>query len=174
MVPLRMARPPKGALRPSRSAGIRLTVSSCPQGVKKPYNPILGEYFDCSYVVNDNIHIRYIAEQVSHHPPMSAFHVECKEKNFSMDGHYYPKSRFLGNSVARLGTYPSIPRSILRCQEPASDLLLWIAAAQHRRGFCDYPSEERQREVSIHVADCLRPRDPVWTSRDGARWKDRR
>jgi len=35
---------------------------------KKPYNPIIGETFHCSWKVRDDI-VRYTAEQVSHHPP---------------------------------------------------------------------------------------------------------
>jgi len=37
----------------------------------KPYNPILGEVFRCTFEHEDST-TEYIAEQVSHHPPMSA------------------------------------------------------------------------------------------------------
>lgn len=41
---------------------------------KKPYNPIIGETFHCSWDVNDSEtsssnRLIYTAEQVSHHPP---------------------------------------------------------------------------------------------------------
>ncbi|KAF6766276.1 hypothetical protein DFP72DRAFT_866087 [Ephemerocybe angulata] len=44
-----------------------------PKGVKKPYNPVLGEFFRCRYDYPDGSQGWYIAEQVSHHPPISAF-----------------------------------------------------------------------------------------------------
>lgn len=40
-------------------------------GVKKPYNPVLGEYFRCRYEYSNGTVGFYIAEQVSHHPPIS-------------------------------------------------------------------------------------------------------
>lgn len=84
---------------------------------KKPYNPILGEIFRCHWSLpqvadsepsvpnipipwcsqNDII---FLAEQVSHHPPISAFYVECGAKKISFNGHIYTKSSFLGVSVA--------------------------------------------------------------------------
>ena len=41
--------------------------------VKKPHNPMLGELFQCSFEVKNDLteqstKIRFIAEQVSHHP----------------------------------------------------------------------------------------------------------
>lgn len=39
---------------------------------KKPYNPIIGETFHCSWKVQENNqthYVHYTAEQVSHHPP---------------------------------------------------------------------------------------------------------
>lgn len=74
------------------------------RGVKKPYNPILGETFEASYTVPETgTKIIYFAEQVSHHPPISALHGHIPAKNIVIDGYYYPKSRFLGNSAASLG-----------------------------------------------------------------------
>eukprot|EP00762_Andalucia_godoyi_P000835 ANDGO_03739.mRNA.2 Oxysterol-binding protein homolog C23B6.01c len=74
------------------------------QGVKKPYNPILGETFEASYTIPESgAKIHYFAEQVSHHPPISAIHGHIPAKNIVIDGYYYPKSRFLGNSAASLG-----------------------------------------------------------------------
>lgn len=39
-----------------------------PKGVKKPYNPVLGEFFRCTYQYADGSKGIYVAEQVSHHP----------------------------------------------------------------------------------------------------------
>ncbi|KAG9104509.1 hypothetical protein FRC06_001890 [Ceratobasidium sp. 370] len=52
-----------------------------PKGVKKPYNPVLGEFFRCRYDYPDGTQAFYIAEQVR------------------IVGELRPKSKFLGNSV---------------------------------------------------------------------------
>lgn len=59
----------------------------------KPFNPILGETYE---MVNHN-GISFIAEQVSHHPPMSAGHAE--NEHFIYDVTSKLKTKFLGNSV---------------------------------------------------------------------------
>ncbi|CAH0551346.1 unnamed protein product [Brassicogethes aeneus] len=82
---------------------------------KKPYNPILGEVFRCHWnVAPENCEesvddgpvpwckrnqLTFIAEQVSHHPPISAFYAEHYEKRISFNAHVYTKSKFLGLSV---------------------------------------------------------------------------
>lgn len=71
-----------------------------PKGVKKPYNPILGEFFRCRYDYPDGTHGFYIAEQVSHHPPISAFFYTSPANHVSIRGELRPKSKFLGNSVS--------------------------------------------------------------------------
>ncbi|KAI0791814.1 hypothetical protein C8Q75DRAFT_814858 [Abortiporus biennis] len=71
-----------------------------PKGVKKPYNPILGEFFRCRYDYPDGTKGFYIAEQVSHHPPVSAFYYFSPENKVAIYGELRPKSKFLGNSVS--------------------------------------------------------------------------
>jgi len=71
-----------------------------PKGVKKPYNPILGEFFRCRYDYQNGTQGFYIAEQVSHHPPISAFFYISPENRVKIVGELRPKSRFLGNSVS--------------------------------------------------------------------------
>jgi len=71
-----------------------------PKGVKKPYNPILGEFFRCRYDYANGTHGFYIAEQVSHHPPISAFFYISPANRVSIIGELRPKSKFLGNSVS--------------------------------------------------------------------------
>ena len=63
--------------------------------VAKPFNPLLGETFE--YYDPTRKSYRYVAEQVSHHPPISASFCETNEWSFSMDQQV--KSRFLGNSI---------------------------------------------------------------------------
>ncbi|XP_074201452.1 oxysterol-binding protein-related protein 10 isoform X3 [Camelus bactrianus] len=92
---------------------------------KKPYNPIIGETFHCSWEVpkdrvkprrtaphapaghehpladepSKNYKLRFVAEQVSHHPPISCFYCECKEKRLCVNTHVWTKSKFMGMSV---------------------------------------------------------------------------
>ncbi|XP_067122060.1 oxysterol-binding protein-related protein 8 isoform X6 [Centruroides vittatus] len=74
-----------------------------PKGLKKPYNPILGETFRC-YWKHPNTGSRtfYIAEQVSHHPPVSAFYVTNRQDGFCICGSILAKSKFYGNSLSAI------------------------------------------------------------------------
>lgn len=73
-----------------------------PQGVKKPYNPLLGEFFRCKWPMGDNSTTYYIAEQVSHHPPISSFYATNRKEGFIVNGTMQPRSKFLGTSVASI------------------------------------------------------------------------
>ncbi|XP_077938913.1 oxysterol-binding protein-related protein 5 isoform X1 [Gasterosteus aculeatus] len=74
-----------------------------PKGLKKPYNPILGETFRCCWLhpQTDSCTF-YIAEQVSHHPPISAFYVCNRKDGFSISGSILAKSKFYGNSLSAI------------------------------------------------------------------------
>ncbi|KAJ3026960.1 UNVERIFIED_CONTAM: hypothetical protein HDU68_004748 [Siphonaria sp. JEL0065] len=73
-----------------------------PKGVKKPYNPVLGEFFRCTWKLPDSSTSYYICEQVSHHPPISTYAYINPHHQFHISGDLRPKSRFLGNSAATL------------------------------------------------------------------------
>ncbi|KAL8623993.1 hypothetical protein ACOMHN_040619 [Nucella lapillus] len=91
---------------------------------KKPFNPIIGETFACSWLVprerasiaapprspvgaegnkdsrgHQYLRLEYQAEQVSHHPPVSAFYFECPQKKICMNASIWTKSRFMGMSI---------------------------------------------------------------------------
>ncbi|KAG5839090.1 hypothetical protein ANANG_G00201240 [Anguilla anguilla] len=74
-----------------------------PKGLKKPYNPILGETFRCCWLhpQTDSCTF-YIAEQVSHHPPISAFYVCNRKDGFCIHGSILAKSKFYGNSLSAI------------------------------------------------------------------------
>jgi len=61
--------------------------------IAKPFNPMLGETFE--YISVDGQY-RYISEQVSHHPPISACF--CESPGWEYMGCVDAKSRFLGRS----------------------------------------------------------------------------
>lgn len=102
-----------------------------PKGVKKPYNPILGEF--CRYAWqhadhtdanNSNTHNEksahhgsktfYVGEQVSHHPPISAFYCSNRQAGFVIAGSILFKSKFYGTTVGTilegLGTLYLLPQ----------------------------------------------------------------
>ncbi|XP_069006739.1 oxysterol-binding protein-related protein 1 isoform X1 [Embiotoca jacksoni] len=62
----------------------------------KPFNPLLGETYE---LVRDDLGFRLISEQVSHHPPVSAFYAEGLKQDFVFHGSIYPKLKFWGKSV---------------------------------------------------------------------------
>ncbi|NWW46303.1 OSB11 protein, partial [Pedionomus torquatus] len=99
---------------------------------KKPYNPIIGETFHCSWRMPkgdvatdagssssahstseqvtlskdlegqkepDYYTVKFVAEQVSHHPPVSGFYAECVERKMCVNAHVWTKSKFLGMSI---------------------------------------------------------------------------
>ncbi|MCJ1373785.1 hypothetical protein MMC20_005015 [Loxospora ochrophaea] len=87
----------------------------------KPYNSTLGEFFRCNWVVEDTsapilgqgrktsvtntstenkpVKISYLTEQTSHHPPVSAFWVDCPEKGITARGFDQLSARFTGTSI---------------------------------------------------------------------------
>ncbi|KAJ3360911.1 hypothetical protein GGF32_007955 [Allomyces javanicus] len=75
-----------------------------PRGVKKPYNSVLGEVFRCQYRYADGTTGYYVAEQTSHHPPVSTYFFSSPENHLLVEGEVKPKSKFLGNSAATLMT----------------------------------------------------------------------
>ena len=86
---------------------------------KKPYNPIIGETFHCSWKVprspeasrepspgspdpapsQEPYQVCFVAEQVSHHPPVSGFYAECQERRMCVNTHVWTKSKFMGMSI---------------------------------------------------------------------------
>jgi len=72
-----------------------------PKGVKKPYNPLLGEYYRCSWDHGDS-RTFYYAEQVAHHPPMSAFYLSNRKLGVVVNGFCVPRSKYYGNSAASI------------------------------------------------------------------------
>ncbi|XP_039592329.1 oxysterol-binding protein-related protein 3-like [Polypterus senegalus] len=60
----------------------------------KPFNPVLGETYECE---RKDKGFRFIAEQVSHHPPISACHAESKHFVFWQDIRW--KNKFWGKSM---------------------------------------------------------------------------
>ncbi|XP_032421576.1 oxysterol-binding protein-related protein 1-like isoform X1 [Xiphophorus hellerii] len=62
----------------------------------KPFNPLLGETYE---LIREDLGFRWVSEQVSHHPPISAFHAEGLKEDFLFHGSIYPKLKFWGKSI---------------------------------------------------------------------------
>uniref|UniRef100_A0A8C3ALZ3 Oxysterol-binding protein n=1 Tax=Cyclopterus lumpus TaxID=8103 RepID=A0A8C3ALZ3_CYCLU len=60
----------------------------------KPFNPVLGETYECD---RPDKSFRFIAEQVSHHPPVSACHSDSRNFSFWQDVRW--KNKFWGKSM---------------------------------------------------------------------------
>ncbi|XP_028983873.1 oxysterol-binding protein-related protein 3 isoform X2 [Betta splendens] len=60
----------------------------------KPFNPVLGETYECD---RPDKGFRFVAEQVSHHPPISACHADSKNFVFWQDVRC--KNKFWGKSM---------------------------------------------------------------------------
>jgi hypothetical protein len=94
----------------------------------KPYNSTLGEFFRCNWEVEDDkpslrgaedktnlqqtpsapegattknkkVKVSYLTEQTSHHPPVSAYYVDCPDKGISAMGFDQLSAKFTGTSV---------------------------------------------------------------------------
>lgn len=75
------------------AASFFISVYYAIQRTWKPFNPILGETFE----LTNHGGVTFIAEQVSHHPPISAGHAETE--HFTYDITSKVKTKFLGNSI---------------------------------------------------------------------------
>ncbi|GBP81694.1 Oxysterol-binding protein-related protein 6 [Eumeta japonica] len=68
--------------------------SSAHRAASKPFNPLLGETYEC---VREDKEFRFVAEQVSHHPPISACHAESPRWIFWQEARI--KTKFWGKSM---------------------------------------------------------------------------
>lgn len=85
-----------------------------PKGLKKPFNPILGETFRCYWHHPNGSRTFFLAEQVSHHPPVSAFYMTNRQDGFCLSCSILARSKFYGNSTSAIlegvGTLTLLPR----------------------------------------------------------------
>lgn len=85
-----------------------------PNGLKKPFNPLLKETFRCFWEHPDtgdesfsdqkqqSSKTFYVAEQISHHPPISATHVVNRNQGYLINSVIQVSSRYWGNSVVAI------------------------------------------------------------------------
>ncbi|KAB8659294.1 hypothetical protein FH972_026183 [Carpinus fangiana] len=85
----------------------------------KPYNSVLGEFFRCNWEVDTDLAplagtkpsdtqaaseeqpltVSFLTEQTSHHPPVSAYYIDCPEKGLSARGFDQLSAQFTGTSI---------------------------------------------------------------------------
>jgi len=65
---------------------------------KKPYNPVVGESHYC-FIENEGKKTRYLGEQVTHHPPVSAFYMDREDEGVSVQGNISFGVKFHVNSA---------------------------------------------------------------------------
>ncbi|XP_056112887.1 oxysterol-binding protein-related protein 10 isoform X2 [Rhinichthys klamathensis goyatoka] len=144
---------------------------------KKPYNPILGESFHCTWDVprdkvrplrttssspapaaahsaqttsNDGLgsyRLRFVAEQVSHHPPVSGFYCECKERRTCVNTHVWTKSKFMGMSIG----VSMFGEGVLHLLEHDEEYVFTLPSA-YARSILTVPWVELGGKVSIGCA----------------------
>ncbi|KAJ8013374.1 hypothetical protein DPEC_G00052600 [Dallia pectoralis] len=159
---------------------------------KKPYNPILGESFRCSWDVprervrplrnissapnskptptlnpspahssrdtarakagpegskEDCYRVRFVAEQVSHHPPVTGFYCECKERNMCANTHVWTRSKFMGMSIG----VSMVGEGVLHLLEHDEDYVFTLPCA-YARSILTVPWVELGGKVSINCA----------------------
>ncbi|KAJ1976255.1 Oxysterol-binding protein 4 [Dimargaris verticillata] len=74
-------------------------VRSAASNEKKPFNPILGEQFLGHWDTENEGTTFLTCEQVSHHPPISAFFLENESAGIFANGHTGQKSKFTGTTI---------------------------------------------------------------------------
>ncbi|KAK1165988.1 hypothetical protein AOXY_G12504 [Acipenser oxyrinchus oxyrinchus] len=139
---------------------------------KKPYNPIIGETFHCSWRVpshkgsslssqgslnkagleggkeaSDSYHVRFVAEQVSHHPPVSGFYAECAERRMCVNTHVWTKSKFMGMSIG----VSMIGEGLLCLQEHDEEYTFTLPCA-YARSILTVPWVELGGKVNVNCA----------------------
>ncbi|KAL0963342.1 hypothetical protein UPYG_G00305010 [Umbra pygmaea] len=161
---------------------------------KKPYNPILGESFRCSWDVprervrplrnmssapnsnatptlnpiptqsftdstrksvgtegkgrtEDCYRVRFVAEQVSHHPPVTGFYCECKERNICVNTHVWTRSKFMGMSIG----VSMVGEGVLHLLEHGEDYVFTLPCA-YARSILTVPWVELGGKVTISCA----------------------
>ena len=81
-------------LRLARVCALAISTYSSNERTKKPFNPILGETFECVLEKTGGV---YLSEQVSHHPPCGAGHAATEKWTYDITS--MVKTKFMGNWV---------------------------------------------------------------------------
>jgi hypothetical protein len=85
---------------------------------KKPLNPVLGELFYGSWPnTNGRGETKLLVEQVSHHPPITAYYITNESKNLALQGQNAQKTSFSSGSIL----VKQVGHAILTYQPPGKE-----------------------------------------------------
>jgi hypothetical protein len=93
---------------------------------KKPFNPVLGELFIGKWSDESKDgqvgETKLVVEQVSHHPPFTAYHITNEQQGISLTGHNGQKSGFSGRTL----TVRQIGHALLQLENHAEQYLITL------------------------------------------------
>ncbi|KAM4631151.1 oxysterol-binding protein-related protein 10 isoform 2-T2 [Polymixia lowei] len=91
--------------------------------------------------------VRFVAEQVSHHPPVSGFYCECSERSMCVNAHVWTKSKFMGMSIG----VSMVGEGVLCLLEHDEEYVFTLPCA-YARSILTVPWVELGGKVSINCA----------------------
>lgn len=91
--------------------------------------------------------VRFVAEQVSHHPPVSGFYAECAERKICVNAHVWTKSKFLGMSIG----VTMVGEGILSLLEHGEEYTFSLPCA-YARSILTVPWVELGGKVNVNCA----------------------
>ncbi|KAF5924049.1 hypothetical protein HPG69_010481 [Diceros bicornis minor] len=89
----------------------------------------------------------FVAEQVSHHPPVSGFYAECAERKMCVNAHVWTKSKFLGMSIG----VTMVGEGILSLLEHGEEYTFSLPCA-YARSILTVPWVELGGKISVNCA----------------------
>ncbi|XP_045573733.1 oxysterol-binding protein-related protein 10 [Salmo salar] len=95
----------------------------------------------------DCYRVRFVAEQVSHHPPVTGFYCECKERNMCVNTHVWTRSKFMGMSIG----VSMVGEGVLRLLEHDEEYVFTLPCA-YARSILTVPWVELGGKVTISCA----------------------
>ncbi|CAG7851201.1 Protein KES1 [Serendipita indica DSM 11827] len=86
---------------------------------KKPLNPVLGELFYGTWPDQNGRGLtKLLVEQVSHHPPITAYHITNESRNLTLSGHNAQKTSFSSGAIL----VKQVGHAILTYAPPGKDV----------------------------------------------------
>uniref|UniRef100_A0A8C2G7N4 Oxysterol-binding protein n=1 Tax=Cyprinus carpio TaxID=7962 RepID=A0A8C2G7N4_CYPCA len=104
-------------------------------------------YMTAAGAESDSYRVRFVAEQVSHHPPVSGFYCECAERGMCVNTHIWTKSKFMGMSVG----VSMVGEGVLYLRDHGEEYMFTFPSA-YARSILTVPWVELGGKVTISCA----------------------
>jgi hypothetical protein len=111
----------------------------------KPLNPFLGELFLGHWATDQGV-TQLVAEQVSHHPPATAFHIWNEEHGIRIEGYNSQKTRF--DRTVRINREGA---AMLRLDQYAEDYLIQLPDVHLEGFFPPPPTPEIDSDKPVYI-----------------------